>query len=684
MKTPHLFFAYSYWSLVFGALLFLGLMSSTIFAQEVPTSDRRAVEMRHLDFPYEFTPYKSKEEWKARAEQLREQILFAAGLWPLPEKTPLNAKIFGLTDKGEYTVEKVYFESFPGHYVTGNLYKPKNITGQLPAVLSPHGHWSYGRLENQPLNSGQGRAANLARQGYVTFTWDMVGYNDSTAISHTFASHKEGLVRESLWGVNLLGLQLWNSIRAIDFIESLPEVDRTRIGVTGESGGGTQTFLLYAVEERIKVAAPVNMISATMQGGCLCENTPLLRVDTNNIEIGACMAPRPLMMIAATGDWTKLTPKVEFPAIQSIYRLFDAGNKVKYAQFDAPHNYHKESREAVYGWFAHWLQGRAETTPIKEKSSSIPTLTELLVFYGRPRPENERNEKQLTEALIAAHKKQFDAALPSNPSGLEVFKTQYGKALGQALMVEYPKAEDLASITKDPPGFRLVSRRSQSDLVPLQMWRPTRDKRSKQKPIDSYVLIASPDSHFVSGSKELIDQLVKAGHNVAFLNCFPGKNGTEEPSKYKFIATYNRLNDAHRIQDLLTAVAYLNKIKGTARLNVIGLKEAGLYALLASSYLKGVDQMVVDAAQFETNNDDEFLRRLAIPGLRRAGDFTTAVTLSPFIPLLVHNTNNRFQADKIEYLYRTLGKAENLQVKAEKLSDATLVTWLTPMPEKVK
>ena len=680
MKTSH-------WLVVIGHLsLVIGLLSSMVLAQDVPTADRRASELRHLDLTYEFTPYKAKEEWQARAAYLRGQILFAAGLWPLPDKTPLKAKVFGLVDKGDYTVEKVYFESFPGHYVTGNLYKPKNITGKLPAVLCPHGHWAYGRLENQPLNSGQARAATFARQGYVAFTWDMVGYNDSTAITHDFANHKEGLVQASLWGINLLGLQLWNSMRAVDFIESLPEVDRNRIGVTGESGGGTQTFLLYAVEDRIKVSAPVNMISSTMQGGCLCENTPLLRIDTNNMEIGACMAPRPLLMIAATGDWTKLTPTVEFPAVQSVYKLFEAEDKVKFTQFDALHNYHKESREAVYGWFAHWLQGREESTPIKEKSSSIPTLTELMVFYGRPRPDNELNEQQLTEALIATRKKQFDAALPKDAAGLAAFKANYSTALQYALMTETPKPEDLVSIFKDPPGIRIISRRGRNDLVPLQIYKPTakpvRDKRApQQKPLDSYVLIVSPDSEFVSGSKDLIDQLVKAGHVVAFLNCFPGKNGTEEPNKYKFISTYNRLNNAHRIQDVITAIAYLNKVKGNGRLNVIGLKEAGLYALLARSAVTGIDQMVVDAAQFDNNNDEEFLKRLAIPGLRRAGDFTTAVAVSQLTPLLLHNTNNRFQTERIAALYQALSSASKLQVKPEKIADAALVAWLTPVLE---
>ena len=117
-------------------------------------------------------------------------------------------------------VSKVYFESLPGFLVTGNLYRPSG-DGPFPAVLSPHGHWTYGRLENTPIDSGPGRAINLARQGFVVFTYDMVGYNDSRQLPHTF-----GGPREKLWGLSLGGLQLWNSIRSLDFLETLPYVRR--------------------------------------------------------------------------------------------------------------------------------------------------------------------------------------------------------------------------------------------------------------------------------------------------------------------------------------------------------------------------------------------------------------------------------------------------------------------------
>src|SRR5262249_18226899 len=152
------------------------------------------------------------------------------------------------------------------------------------------------------------------------------------------------------------GLQLWNSIRALDFLESLPYVRRDGFGVTGESGGGTQTFLLGAVDDRVAVAAPVNMISLHMQGGCLCENPPNLRVDLNNVDIAGAIAPRPLLMISATGDWTNETLENEYPAMRGIYDLFDVGFRVRAVRMNAEHNYNKDSREAMYAFMAHWLQ----------------------------------------------------------------------------------------------------------------------------------------------------------------------------------------------------------------------------------------------------------------------------------------------------------------------------------------
>ena len=242
------------------------------------------------------------------------------------------------------TVDPLLLETMPGFFVGANLYKPlKPASSEMPAVLVPHGHWTNGRVENLPEYSVPALAMNLARQGYVVLTLDMVGYNDTKQVEHKFGSPEN-----DMWSYTPLGLQLWNSIRAVDFLQSLPEVDGNRIAATGASGGGTQTFLLAGVDDRVKFAAPVNMISAYMQGGCVCEGAPGLRVDTFNVELAAIVAPRPMLMVSCTGDWTKNTPNEEFPLMQKMYELYDAKSRVGNVHIDAKHNYNADSRAAVY------------------------------------------------------------------------------------------------------------------------------------------------------------------------------------------------------------------------------------------------------------------------------------------------------------------------------------------------
>src|SRR5688572_11433321 len=326
-------------------------LTASMFLPASPMA--RQAAFRTLNDTFAPPRFTDAVQWKKRAEYLRAHILATAGLLPMPERTPLAPEIFGKVAKNDYTVEKVYFQSLPGFLVTGNLYRPIG-QGPFPAVLAPHGHWAYGRLENTALNSVPGRAINLARQGFVVFTYDMIGYDDSRQLPHTF-----GAKRETLWGMSLAGLQLWNSIRSLDFLQSLPDVQKDALAVTGESGGGTQTFLLAAVDDRVKVAVPVNMISLHMQGGCLCENAPVLRLDTNNVEIAATIAPRPLLMISATGDWTANTLEAEYPAVRAVYSLLDAPDHVQAVRMQADHNYNKESREAMYAWLARWMKGAA-------------------------------------------------------------------------------------------------------------------------------------------------------------------------------------------------------------------------------------------------------------------------------------------------------------------------------------
>jgi hypothetical protein len=533
---------------------------------------------RTLDDKFAPPTITSLEAWTPRAAYLKEHILASAGLLPMPEKTPLKPVVFGEAPHSDYSVSKVYFESLPGFFVTGNLYKPAGA-GPFPAILSPHGHWAYGRLENSDVASVPGRAINLARQGFVVFTYDMIGYNDSRQLTHTFGGQ-----RENLWGLSLAGLQLWNSIRGLDFLESLEYVRRDAIGATGASGGGTQTFLVAAVDDRVAAAAPVNMISLHMQGGCLCENQPGLRLETTNVEIASTIAPRPLLMVSATGDWTTNTMKLEYPAVRSVYRLFDAEDRVHGVQFEAPHNYNRNSREAMYAFMARWLQKAPSDVKRPERNFTPDRLPDVLVFHGRALPDNAVTAAQLTDNWITAARRQLTGA---NNGTLD-------RALRHALGV----AETAPAPTR-VPGRTMSKAR--------------------------HVLLTEQDP-------ELEKLLKRANFTVETIAFVPYDSAAA--AKIRQFETYNRTAASQRVADIVAA----------ARANADSVLVARDEQALAGALAAGVAPLrlsILDVGNFDTSNDADYVEHLYIPGIRRAGDFETALRIAGN-RVVIHNAGEKF------------------------------------------
>ena len=561
-----------------------------VLAQAVAGGQSR--QYRTLDDRFAPPAFTSRAEWEQRASYVREHILASAGLLPPPEKTPLNPRVFGELRRADYSLSKVYFESLPGVFVTGNLYRPPGA-GPFPAVLSPHGHWTYGRIENSPLVSGPGRAISLARQGFVVFTYDMIGYNDSRQLPHTF-----GGPREHLWGLSLAGLQLWNSIRSLDFLESLPYVKRDAIGITGESGGGTQTFMLAAADARVAAAVPVNMISLHMQGGCLCENPPGLRLDTTNVEIAATIAPRPMLMVSATGDWTHQTLELEYPAVRSLYTLVGAADRVSAVRFTAEHNYNKESREAMYGWMARWLKGAPTSDAVPERSFSPDALPDLLVFHGRLMPERAASAESLTASWIDAAKRQ----LATTPLAVRAAALKH--ALGYAAP-DSPRAAPAR-----------VSRRLS-------------------------VLMAGD-------MPEIAAALRKAGYAVRPISFTPFDQAAAD--KVRHFETYNRTAAAQRVADIIAA------IRADPGAMLVASGDAALSAALASA-IEPPRLAILDVQGFDTGRDEDFLEHLYIPGLRRAGDVQTASEIAQG-RLVIHNAGPQFAASGARVHQARLASAE--------------------------
>lgn len=648
-------------------------------AEALPEKDTRA-KIRTTETPCALATYKSLGEWQARAAQLRQQILASAGLIPMPEKTPLKAKIFGRIEREGYTVEKVYFESYPGFFVTGNLYRPTGRKGPFPGVLSPHGHWQHGRLQDAEQGSVPGRCIGLARLGCVVFSHDMVGYNDSKQVPH----HQLGGQREQLWGISLMGLQLWNSIRAIDFLCSLPDVDAKRIGCTGASGGGTQTFLLTAVDDRVKVSAPVCMISARFQGGCVCENGPNLRLDTNNVEIGALAAPRPLLLVSASGDWTNETPKVEYPWIRKIYRLFGSEDRVGNAHFEAGHNYNRQSREAVYAWFARWLLGKRKMSEVKEQPFQVEPLRDLLVFWGMNNPEKAVNEAALAEYLIGQSKAQFEALWPKDKAGLLRFRRQFEPPFRWALAAQVPAPGEIVVAAGEPArGTGLIAqpltigRAGKGDRVPAVLLTPDGRKGGP-----AVLMVHGQGKTQVAGADRrsihpLAARLLESGLMVLAIDCFGIGEASHDPMKADgHFTTYNRTEAANRVQDILTAVAYLKSRSDVGPVELVGLDEAGLWCLLARALAPAVDSCAVDVQKFDAGDDEQFVKRLYIPLLRRAGAIRTAVALAAPRRLLICNAGSAFGMSWMARLYSALGASQNFATKPGAASDREIAEFV--------
>jgi dienelactone hydrolase len=703
------------------SLLALCLTSVAIAADADPSrvlpegekpADHRLGKPRDLNAKDFFLkPPATRAAWEARRKDVREQMLVATGLWPMPPKTPLHPVIHGKIDRGEYTVEKVFFASLPGHYVSGNLYRPTGKTGKMPGVLCPHGHWANGRFfdagekaakalidqkAEQTMEGAryhlQARCAMLARMGCVVFHYDMVGNADSTAIAHRtgFTDADAELRLQSF-----MGLQTWNSIRALDFLLSLPEVDAKRIGVTGASGGGTQTFMLCAIDDRPAVAFPAVMVSTAMQGGCVCENCSYLRQGTGNVEFAALFAPKPLGMSGAD-DWTIDIETKGLPELKAVYKLYGAEDKVMakcFSQFK--HNYNQVSRELMYNWFnKHLKLGLKE--PITEKPFEPIPPKELSVYdKEHPRPKDTLDAERLRDYLSETSDKQIAALLPKEKKALDEYRRVMGTALRVMIGDDVVRGKGVTAkaleVNEVADGVKCMRLLLKPDGTGKQI--PAlvlmREKAlTPGKVFDGNLIVwIHPDGKaglFKDGKlRPEVLKALDAKAVIVSVDVFgTGELKIDKPVVNKdyagFTFGYNRPLLAERVHDILTAIELGRSLKGGHSVHLLGEGKAGPWVLLARA-LRGsdaVDRTAADGNGFRFEKVRRVTDEMMLPGGLKYGGLYALAALAAPGELYVHNHHGTGSGPWLKGAYAAAGATDKLKRESDRAETAKVVEWL--------
>lgn len=678
--------------------------------------DARLNKPKDLNGYFPFTPPTNVDQWKEQAALMRRRLAIAQGVWPEPEKTPLNPLIHGKVERDTHTVERVAIETMPGYFLTGSLYRPVGKQGKRPGVLCPHGHWANGRFfdhgekairqeivqgaerfEDSGRSPLQARCVQLARMGCVVFFYDMVGYADNTQISfdvgHRFSARRPHMEGRDEWGLfspqadarfqSVMGLQTWNSIRALDFITSLPDVDPENIGVTGASGGGTQTFILCALDPRPKVAFPAVMVSTAMQGGCTCENASCTRTQMGNVDFAALFAPKPLCMTSAN-DWTIEMPTKGFPELQATYKLLGAPDNVKLVNGNHfGHNYNYVSRAAMYSWFNKHLNLGYEE-PIVEDDYKRLSIAEMTVWDEKhPKPESgDAFEKKLMKQWDADAKAKLAASLPKSASDAtawhndmdRVIETMLARPRPAAADVKFEKT-DMAERDNHNQITGLLNDASRGSALPTIWLYP--------KKWNGKVVIWLDDagkSSLFDGDKlnSAVAKLVEGGTAVTGIDLLnqgefveEGKTGeiNRQVDGHRNFAGYtygyNPTLLAHRAGDVASLVTLIrNHPEKPKHVSLVALSpKVAPVAAASSAFLRGqIDAVAIDTHGFRFADLTEYTDGSFLPGAVKFGDLPGMLAMASPTKLLLIGEKEKPSA--AAGVYAAEGKAGAITVSA--------------------
>lgn len=566
-------------------------------AGNVAMTDFLSRESRRLDATF-LSGVTNRESFEAHQQQVRRDYLETLGLWPLPERTPLKAQTTRILEREEgFRVENVHFQSRPRLYVTGNLYLPRHSRAgdQLPAVLYVCGHSGHGRDGNK--FSFQHHGMWFATHGYACLVIDTLQLGEIEGIHH-------GTYRYGRWwwqsrGYTPAAVECWNGIRALDYLQSRPEVDPARLAVTGISGGGAATFWIAAADDRVKVAVPVSGMSdledyvagRVVNGHCDC----MFCLNTFRwpwTDIAALVAPRPLLFANSGHDTIfpmsgndRIRARLE--TVYSFYtnrtdRLFDIG-VVPGGHDDKP-----ELRLLAYRWINRHLKG--DDSPVTEPALQPFASPALRAFPG-DLPADQLNTR-IDEVFVAPAANQSRPTQPAEFSGWrdttlkELDRLVYGGA----------KPEFPASPAFDPLATKPAQGTVASDPGVHVPWRFLPAERQQRSPVLWVVVLDEAED--LSTRPAWLDSIATGAATLLVAprgtKAFP----IADPAPYYFrraLPLVGRTLDSCRLVDVAAAVKMASQSKagqkGRVRLQIAGRGTAGVlgaYAALNTPHVTGV------------------------------------------------------------------------------------------------
>jgi len=404
----------------------------------LPTAKMLTDYYHQMSVPKPFE-VRAGEEFKTHQAELKKRVLQSVRLWPLPKRIALDVHESSPLDHPWCTVRRVYYQLWPQVYSAGLLYIPKDLAEQpAPAMLCPHGHWKDGNAHPEV----QRRCLYFAKLGYVTFS--------------STQNHYEDLYL----GVSHQTLMIWNNIRALDYLESLPQVDKARIGVAGASGGGLQTQMLVALDSRVKAATVVGLtcdfreIMFPNRHHCTCNHFPGVMQFTDHPEISALGFPAALQFLTMN-DWTKNFKGDNFPTIRKLYAANDLSDRVDCKYYNTPHSYDKPKRERTYWWMEKWIRGKESSTPVVEPDEVKTFPVETLKGLSAEVPGN----KGFGEiSNVYKRERGLKTPTPANSADWQRFREQMREDLKALLGLDVT----LPRATNEP---REIAKKTEGDIV---------------------------------------------------------------------------------------------------------------------------------------------------------------------------------------------------------------------------